>query len=166
MLRRRRDGVVPNKPTPAAPDTESCRPPNTVPLVKSEDKPMREVGDRGVCANVESTHFERRRSQRGAATSTESGTSAGLQRRRACEERCVPAKVMASGAGGVTGFSSGVGPESSEVDFLGFLQAFLSRAQGLDRAPLVRAGVSPETPGAGREKSLLSLRLQTTGGKL
>ncbi|KAJ1129697.1 hypothetical protein NDU88_008063 [Pleurodeles waltl] len=44
--------------------------------------------------------------------------------------------------------------------------AFLSRAQGLDRAPLVGAGVSPETPGAGREKSLLSLRLQTTGGKL
>ncbi|KAJ1197332.1 hypothetical protein NDU88_001192 [Pleurodeles waltl] len=50
MLTRRRDGVVPNKPTPAAPDTESCRPPSTVPLVKNENKPMREVGDRGVCA--------------------------------------------------------------------------------------------------------------------
>ncbi|KAJ1149240.1 hypothetical protein NDU88_002055 [Pleurodeles waltl] len=54
----------------------------------------------------------------------------------------------------------------TEVDFIGFPPPFLSRAQGLDRAPLVRAGVSPETPGAGREKSLLSLRLQTTGGKL
>ncbi|KAJ1208313.1 hypothetical protein NDU88_003699 [Pleurodeles waltl] len=96
----------------------------------------------------------------------ESRTSVGLQWCRACEERRVPARVTASGAGGITGFRSGVGPESSEVDFLGFPPAFLSRAQGLDRAPLVRAGVSPETPGAGREKSLLSLRLQTTGGKL
>ncbi|KAJ1158395.1 hypothetical protein NDU88_011085 [Pleurodeles waltl] len=117
MLTRRRDGVVPNKPTPAAPDTESCRPPSTVPLVKSENKPMREVGDRGTVQNVESVHFERRRSRRGAATSTESRTSAGLQRSTACEERRVPAKVTASGAGGVTGSSSGVGPESSEVDF-------------------------------------------------
>ncbi|KAJ1141377.1 hypothetical protein NDU88_007710 [Pleurodeles waltl] len=41
MLTRRRDGVVPNKPTPAAPDTESYRPPSPVPLVKSENKPMR-----------------------------------------------------------------------------------------------------------------------------
>ncbi|KAJ1115197.1 hypothetical protein NDU88_003423 [Pleurodeles waltl] len=166
MLTRRHDGVVPSKPTPAAPNTESCRPPSTVPLVKSENKPMREVEITVSVRNVESTHFERRRSRRGAATSTELWTSAGLQRHRACEEPRVPAKVTALGAGGVTGFSSGVGTESSEVDFLGFPPAFLSRAQGLDRAPLVRAGVSPETPGAGREKSLLSLRLQTTGGKL
>ncbi|KAJ1199979.1 hypothetical protein NDU88_003810 [Pleurodeles waltl] len=111
-------------------------------------------------------HFERRRSQRGAATSTESRTSAGLQRRRACEGRHVPAKITESVAGGVTRFSSGVGPKLSEVYFPGFPPAFLSRAQGLDRAPLVRAGVSKETPVAGRGKSLLSLRLQTTGGKL
>ncbi|KAJ1138806.1 hypothetical protein NDU88_005187 [Pleurodeles waltl] len=50
VLTLRRDGVVPNKPTPAVPDTESRRPPSTVPLVKSENKSMREVGDRGVCA--------------------------------------------------------------------------------------------------------------------
>ncbi|KAJ1105042.1 hypothetical protein NDU88_002450 [Pleurodeles waltl] len=49
---------------------------------------------------------------------------------------------------------------------LNFHQLFLSRAQGLDRAPLVRAGVYPESPGARREKSLLSVRLQTIGGKL
>ncbi|KAJ1103944.1 hypothetical protein NDU88_001361 [Pleurodeles waltl] len=116
--------------------------------------------------NIESGHFERHRSQRGAATSTESRTSAGLQWRQAYEGHRVPVKITESVAGGVTGFSSGVGPESSEVDFLGFPPAFFSRAQGLDRAPLVRAGVSPKTPGAGREKSLLSLRLQTTGGKL
>ncbi|KAJ1157724.1 hypothetical protein NDU88_010424 [Pleurodeles waltl] len=116
--------------------------------------------------NVESAHFKWRRSRCSAVTSTESRTSAGLQQHRACEGRCVPAKITESVAGSVTGFSNGVGPKSSEVDFLGFPPAFLSRAQGLDRAPLVRTGVSPETPCAGREKSLLSLRLQTTGGKL
>ncbi|KAJ1141012.1 hypothetical protein NDU88_007349 [Pleurodeles waltl] len=96
----------------------------------------------------------------------ESRTSAGRQRRQAYEDRRVPAKTTESGADGVTGFSSSVGPKLAEVEFLGFPPAFLLRAQGLDRAPLVRAGVSPETQGAGREKSLLSLRLQTTGGKL
>ncbi|KAJ1169807.1 hypothetical protein NDU88_001697 [Pleurodeles waltl] len=116
--------------------------------------------------NVESAHFEWRRSRSGAATSTESRTSAGLQRRQACEGCRIPAKITESVAGGVTGFSSGIDRKSSKVDFLGFPPAFLSRAQGLDRAPLVRAGVSSETPGAGREKSLLSLRLQTIGGKL
>ncbi|KAJ1179145.1 hypothetical protein NDU88_004381 [Pleurodeles waltl] len=40
------------------------------------------------------------------------------------------------------------------------------RIPGTGWAPLGRVGVSAEAPGASREKSLLSLRLQTTGGKL
>ncbi|KAJ1082313.1 hypothetical protein NDU88_002481 [Pleurodeles waltl] len=48
----------------------------------------------------------------------------------------------------------------------GFLRLRLAaspfRVPGTGLAPQGRVGVSPETPGAGREKSLLSLRLQTT----
>ncbi|KAJ1214953.1 hypothetical protein NDU88_002563 [Pleurodeles waltl] len=40
------------------------------------------------------------------------------------------------------------------------------RAPGTGWAPLGRVGFSAGAPGAGREKSLLSLRLQITGGKL
>ncbi|KAJ1216122.1 hypothetical protein NDU88_003728 [Pleurodeles waltl] len=67
--------------------------------------------------NVESGNFERRWSRRGAATSTESWTSAGLQRCRACEGRCVPAKITEWVAGGITRFSSSVGLKSISLDF-------------------------------------------------
>ncbi|KAJ1190545.1 hypothetical protein NDU88_007283 [Pleurodeles waltl] len=40
------------------------------------------------------------------------------------------------------------------------------KVPGTGWAPQGRVGVSPETPGAGREKSLLSLRLQTTGAQV
>ncbi|KAJ1149199.1 hypothetical protein NDU88_002014 [Pleurodeles waltl] len=55
----------------------------------------------------------------------------------------------------------------SERGFLTFvLPTSPFRIPGTGWAPLGRVGVSAETPGAGREKSLLSLRLQITGGKL
>ncbi|KAJ1130810.1 hypothetical protein NDU88_009157 [Pleurodeles waltl] len=56
-----------------------------------------------------------------------------LPRSRRLQRGCSgvgPAKITESDAGGVTGFSSGIGPKSSEVDFLGFPPAFLSRAHG------------------------------------
>ncbi|KAJ1107976.1 hypothetical protein NDU88_005361 [Pleurodeles waltl] len=58
---------------------------------------------------------------------------------------------------------------SSELRFTDAEMAASSspfKVPGTGWAPQGRVGVSPEAPAAGREKSLLSLRLQTTGGKL
>ncbi|KAJ1181919.1 hypothetical protein NDU88_007118 [Pleurodeles waltl] len=80
--------------------------------------------------NIESAHFERCRSRRGAVTSMESRTLAGLQRCQACKGHHVPAKITESVAGGVTGFSSGISPESSKVDILEFSPAFPFKGSG------------------------------------